>query len=1441
MALNKIDVPISLTLGIDTKTDPKQVVIGKLLSLQNSRYKTLNSFIKRNGYDALSASILGGGSISNGIGLESFQNQLTLIDGNSFYSFNEATLNWSNKGALTNVGVKATPVVNNANSQSSPDSAYNSAGLTAHVWEDSSGGVRYSITDTISGNPIVSNQLVSSSGSSPRVASIGSFLVICYVDLAQIQYRSISTSTPNILSVATPITTDLNITHTNFDIKTIGSKLFIAYSNTSPAIAFYSLSTLLVLSSQYTVGSDFATCINIYGDASNNVWASYYTGTAVRTLIVNNALNTNVLSPTTVETIANIVNVTGATISSTADVLYEVSATANSTSIITVANYNTETTYIPLIGSGHWADQPFSPNATGTLTSANVDVYQNFTAGTYTGFYNVEVWSDNSGQPFQILATSNNITVSGALNAAPGTFTTATFTSGPTLIAGAQYHLVIDTSNLVLATGSYFAQVGTGQPAASGMHSLFTANSGSTWNTHQSGGQPDTFIFNVQESVTTTASFPTNDNIRINTITSAGVVGAPNVLIRSLGLASKAFVQSNVIYVLGAYQSNLQGKYFVLNTSGAAVARIAGEVTNVGAGLLTDGLLPSVISPISGVYQIDNLQLHTPTFTAPLTFGGQAVESALSGVYTATVDFTVNPIASLTLGNTLNITGGLPDIYDGNNIVEQGFNLYPENIINTFFPIGGGLSPSQYQYQVTYEWVDNQGQTNRSAPSTGIEVDLDPATNQTSFILSATLNSNNVLDVAATYNISVGSSVIGANIPAGTIVTYVGGSGTNIYLSQNATSSTTEIIQIIPQYQITGSTKAGSEALVVGQAPFVQVVGLNINTSSPIVTVNTTAGLQVGMIVDSGSGLVSGYVPFPLSFGTFITSINSSNNTITLSNNPIVNTTNAVLMCWLGFECKSNGTTTLDNIPSQYFSELFVGQNVWPLGFSSAPVQIVSLSPGSPGSITVSATTFSSSFFQYFPIGLNGTVPLQVGMTIADTSSGSVLTTPTIITAINNTTSTVTLSTPALSTQSNVTFNIASVFSNALTVPTLRVTNKSTPINITVYRTIGNGTVLFKIGTVQNNPFLDSVNFYDTLSDYQITANNQIYTTGNVVDNICAPASSLITTYNNRQILVPSESPLKFWFSQQVVPGTPVEFSDILINNIDQRGGDITAVGVMDDKLIMFKQNNLLYLVGQGPDFAGNSSDYNSGTLIVSPVGCTNQKSLVQMPNGLMFQASSNNGIWLLTRDLGVQYIGADVEAFNSSTVTSAQLIPNATEVRFTLSNNTILVYDYYVGKWDIDTNLSGTDSCLFQNQFTFLNSNGTVLQEAPGTYTDNGNAINQGYTTSWLSFAGLQGYQRVYELDLLGQWYSSHNLIVQFAYNFNSSITQTSTIPVSTSTNPYQFRVYLDTQKCEAVQITITEQQTGTFGQGLSLSGLNFIVGKKKGHYKMPAAASYG
>jgi hypothetical protein len=446
-----------------------------------------------------------------------------------------------------------------------------------------------------------------------------------------------------------------------------------------------------------------------------------------------------------------------------------------------------------------------------------------------------------------------------------------------------------------------------------------------------------------------------------------------------------------------------------------------------------------------------------------------------------------------------------------------------------------------------------------------------------------------------------------------------------------------------------------------------------------------------------------------------------------------------------------------------------------------------------------------------------------------------------------------------------------STSSVTLTIPTLRLSAKHSrsPVWVVVYRTDTNGTILYRVSSITNptlnDATVDTVSFTDTVQT--VTGNDLLYTNGGVVENIAAPAASFVTTYKNRVIVLPSEDKYSWWPSKEVVSGAPVEFSDLFAKRVNPKGGELTCAIEMDDKIILFTRRIPFYVTGDGPVATGQGDDFSEAQLITTAqTGCSNPKSLVLMPDGIMRQ--TDKGIYLLDRSLTDHYVGAGVEAYNSATVTSATLVPGTTEVRFTLSTGVTLVYDYGAkdefgfGQWSVDTNQSAVDACVFNNLFTYLQSGGTAMQETPGVFTDNGAFIKLRVVTSWLSFAGLMGFQRVRRFGVFGDYVSPHKLLVQIAYDNNPVFIQSDYID-SASLNANgtygnsslygadavyggvfpdeRFQVHLARQKCSSIQISVEDVQSSNFGEGFSLSALVFQVGLKQGLQKIAAGRMAG
>lgn len=447
-----------------------------------------------------------------------------------------------------------------------------------------------------------------------------------------------------------------------------------------------------------------------------------------------------------------------------------------------------------------------------------------------------------------------------------------------------------------------------------------------------------------------------------------------------------------------------------------------------------------------------------------------------------------------------------------------------------------------------------------------------------------------------------------------------------------------------------------------------------------------------------------------------------------------------------------------------------------------------------------------------------------------------------------------------------------------INVPTLRLTMKvANPVKIVIYRWSVAQQIYYQVTSIiqplLNNTTVDQVQFVDTSSDATILGNNILYTTGGVVEDVNAPASNVLALFDSRLWLVNAEDPNVLWFSKQVIEATPVEMSDLFTifipptTSTQGSTGPMTALAAMDDKLIIFKRNAMLYLNGNGPDNTGANNQYSQAIFITSTVGCKNQKSIVLMPQGLMFQ-SDEKGIWLVDRGLNTTYIGAPVEDFTlGATVLSAVNVPETNQVRFTLDSGVTLMYDYFYQQWGTFTGVPCLSSCIFQQMHTFINSYGSVLQESVGKYLDGSSPVLLSFKTGPLRLGDLQGYQRAYFFYILGTYLSPHKLQILLSYDYDNNPSQSIIITPTNYSPPYgsgasqspfgqgtpyggpsnleSWRVFLARQRCMAFGIELREIFDASFGTapgaGLTISGLNVVMGFKKQFRPQAAVNSAG
>jgi hypothetical protein len=416
-------------------------------------------------------------------------------------------------------------------------------------------------------------------------------------------------------------------------------------------------------------------------------------------------------------------------------------------------------------------------------------------------------------------------------------------------------------------------------------------------------------------------------------------------------------------------------------------------------------------------------------------------------------------------------------------------------------------------------------------------------------------------------------------------------------------------------------------------------------------------------------------------------------------------------------------------------------------------------------------------------------------------------------------------------------------------------------VTCVVYRTADSGTVFYKVGSVANDTTADTVAFADAGAiTTTLTSQEILYTDGGIVDNIAPPASSVVGAFNNRMFSVSSENPKILYYSKKRQAKQPVEFSDVF-KIVMNRADTVTALKEMDEKLIIFEQERIFYLTGDGPNDAGQQNSFSEPQLVTGDVGALSSDAVVLTPDGLMFM--SKKGIYLLTRGLDTLYVGAPVEAYNAQTITSAVLVQDTGQVRFTTSSGSALVYNLLYKKWSTWTNHAATGAVVWKatGEYCYLRtSGGMVYKEDSSSYTDVDASVQMKLVTAWIKPASIQGFQRCRRAVLLGDFKSNHTLVSKVAYDFRQYYNEQHTFDFVSATSMteygddstygdtvygglsdgvFQFRMGLQRQKCDAIRFQFFDTVSADPGQSYSITNLMLEIGLKNSSMKLPATKS--
>lgn len=343
-------------------------------------------------------------------------------------------------------------------------------------------------------------------------------------------------------------------------------------------------------------------------------------------------------------------------------------------------------------------------------------------------------------------------------------------------------------------------------------------------------------------------------------------------------------------------------------------------------------------------------------------------------------------------------------------------------------------------------------------------------------------------------------------------------------------------------------------------------------------------------------------------------------------------------------------------------------------------------------------------------------------------------------------------------------------------------------------------------------------------TDSQLQSQMALYTESGYVENMAPPASNILCKWQNRLCLVPYDNTKSIWYSKSKTNGVGLEFNSIQVINVSD-SNDIVGIAELDQKLIIFTDKSIKYTFGEGPNSLGQGY-FPVPQALSNSVGAESHQAIVNTPVGLMFKSDSD--FYMLSRDLQLNSIGEGVDDSIDNTVISAALYEDKEQVRFLMSDNVILIYNYRYNQWFEQTGFAaGADMAVIDDKPCLLDTDAYVYQ-GDDTYQIHETDMTQTVKTPWYQFAQHQGLQRIYWVNLLAEYKAACTLTIKVYIDYDdSTVIETITKAYASDPNPPQIRFKPKQSKCQAMRLDI---EVSGATEGLVLQGLRFDVGVKKG-----------
>lgn len=395
-----------------------------------------------------------------------------------------------------------------------------------------------------------------------------------------------------------------------------------------------------------------------------------------------------------------------------------------------------------------------------------------------------------------------------------------------------------------------------------------------------------------------------------------------------------------------------------------------------------------------------------------------------------------------------------------------------------------------------------------------------------------------------------------------------------------------------------------------------------------------------------------------------------------------------------------------------------------------------------------------------------------------------------------------------------------------VTCPTLRILGTAGSggrvMNIEVYRNESNGVTFYKVGSVVNDPTVDTVAFVDDDADTAIIAGELLYASGGVLEYDPPPGALAVCVHKDKTFLISSENPDEVWYSNVTIAGRGPRWSEAKVIRVSDGQGAGVALASDGTNVYLWKGAAVYLLVGEGTDTLGRGAPITYQQ-VETGLGTTNPQSVVVTPQGPMFKAAA--GIYLKPGGAPAAHVGGPMQAYNGLTIVAAVLHPDKNQVRFHTSTNRTLVLNYRYNRWSTFTGTQTATAAVVWGTTPVFANGSTVYKEDVAIFTDAAAAYEQAVATSWLSLAGLKGWQYTWTLQGAGERVGDHTLQVKvFNDQDDATPTQTKTAVIGAG-HKWDWELPIKRGMSASMKVRLSDQSAANGGFKASLLVLLYGV----------------